>query len=226
MVSKLRLTLGILLLGFVIEGTFEAYTYINHSYELPFASLIFILGPFVTLAGLLVLWIGRLEWDEILRRRFRHAHVAFALNITAMVLAIVPVVWYGLWSDASIPSWVDWEFGAAIAASLLFTYATYVLVAFELTAGLSKALLFIAFGWASFVSIWIGDALSQELGTIVMIVQNRTLDISPVSESISSKESYLAVTYLLLTIAYLHAYHRSHSRAPKSPSAPVAFRAR
>lgn len=225
MISKLRLTLGILLLGFVIEGTFEAYTYINRSYQLPYASFIFVLGPFVTLAGLLILWIGRFEWDEILSRRFRHAHWAFALNIMALVLAIVPVVWYGFVSAASIPSWVDWEFGAAIVSSLLFTYATYVLVAFELTAGLGKALLFIAFGWASFVSIWIGDALSQELGTIVHIVQNRTLDISPVSESISSKESYLAVTYLLLTIAYLTAYHRSHSRAPKSPSAPVAPRA-
>ena len=226
MLSKLRLTLGILLLGFVMEGTFEAYTYVNHSYELPFASLIFILGPFVTLAGLLILWIGRLEWDEVLSRRFRHAHWAFALNIAAMVLAIVPVVWYGLLSAASIPSWVDLEFGAAVVTSLLFTYATYVLVAFELTAGLSKALLFIAFGWASFVSIWIGDALSQELGAIVLIVQNRTLDISPVSDSISSKESYLAVTYLLLTIAYLHAYHRSHSRAPKPPAVPVAPLAR
>jgi len=226
MLSKLRLTLGILLLGFVVEGTFEAYTYINHSYQLPYASLIFLLGPFVTLAGLLILWIGRLEWDEILSRRFRHAHWAFALNIMAMVLAIVPVVWYGLVSSASIPSWVHWEFGAAIVSSLLFTYGTYVLVAFELTAGLSKALLFIAFGWACFVSIWIGDALAQELGTIVVIVRNRTPDISAVSESISSKESYLAVTYLLLTIAYLAAYHRSHSRAPKSPSAPVATLAR
>ena len=226
MLSKLRLTLGILLMGFVIEGTFEAYTYINHSYQLPYASLIFVLGPFVTLAGLAILWIGRFEWDEILSRRFRHAHWAFALNIMALVLAIAPVVWYGLLSAASIPSWVDWEFGVAVVSSLLFTYATYVLVAFELTAGLSKALLFIAFGWASFVSIWIGDALSQEFGTIVLIVQNRTLDLSPVSESISSKESYLAVTYLLLTIAYLHAYHRSHSRAPKSPSAAVAPGAR
>ncbi|MFY9606203.1 MAG: phage integrase N-terminal SAM-like domain-containing protein [Thermoplasmata archaeon] len=35
-------------------------------------------------------------------------------------------------------------------------------------------------------------------------------------------ESILAVTYVLLTIAYLDAYHRSHARAPKSPSTPLA----
>ena len=51
--DKLRLTLAILLLGFVIDGTFEAYTYINHNYPLPYASSVFIIGPFVTLAGLL-----------------------------------------------------------------------------------------------------------------------------------------------------------------------------
>jgi len=218
MLSKLRLTLGILLAGFVVEGTFEAYTYINHSYQLPYASYIFVIGPFVTLAGLLILWIGRFEWDEILARRFRHAHWAFAINIVALLLAVTPVVWYGLLSAGSIPSWVKWEFGVAVVSSLLFTYATYVLVAFELTTGTSKAILLVAFGWASFVSIWIGDALSGEFSTIVMIVRSRVLDLSSVSESISSRESFLAVTYLLLTIAYLHAYHRSHSRAPKSPS--------
>jgi len=210
------------LLGFVVEGTFEAYTYVSRSYQLPYASYIFVIGPFVTLAGLLILWIGRFEWDEILARRFRHAHWAFAINIVALMFAIVPVVWYGLLSTSSIPSWVSWEFGWAITCSLLFTYATYVLVAFELTAGLSKALLFIAFGWACLVSIWVGDALSHQLGTIVIVLQNHSLDLSSVSESISSKESYLAVTYLLLTIAYLHAYHRSPSRTSNPSSAPVA----
>jgi hypothetical protein len=52
MVSKLRLTLAILSLGFVIEGAIEAYTYLSRSYRLPYAALIFILGPFLTLAGI------------------------------------------------------------------------------------------------------------------------------------------------------------------------------
>ncbi|MFA5896350.1 MAG: hypothetical protein WC985_05535 [Thermoplasmata archaeon] len=54
MVSKLRLTLAILTIGFVIEGVVEAYTYLSRSYRLPYAVLIFIRGPFVTLAGILV----------------------------------------------------------------------------------------------------------------------------------------------------------------------------
>jgi hypothetical protein len=224
MISKLRLTLGILLLGFVIEGTFEAYTYINHSYQLPYASLIFILSPFITLAGLLILWIGRFEWDEILARRFRHAHLAFVLNFMALGLAVAPVVWYGFGSGAPIPSWVESEFGAAIVASLLFTFATYVLVAFELNAGLGKALLLTAMGWASLVSIWIGRALAHELGTIVQIAQSRTLDLTPVSTSISGDESYLAVAYFLLTIAYLDAFHRSHARVLKSPTTHIGVR--
>jgi len=218
MVTKLRLTLAILLVGFVIEGAIEAFTYLSHSYELPYSSLIFILGPFVTLSGLLVLWIGRFEWDEILSRRFRHAHRSFVLNILAIALAIVPVVWYGYKSTASIPSWVNWEFGAAIVASLFLTFATYVLIAFELTALAGRALLFVAMSWAGVVSILVGQALAHDLGTIVQIVQTRSMDFRPLSESIASYESYLAVTYALLIIAYLDAYHRVLSRTSKSSS--------
>ncbi len=155
--DKLRLTLAILLLGFAINGTFETYTYINHRYPLPYAPSVFIIGPFVTLAGLLTLWIGRSDWDQPLSRRFRLAQEAFGLNVLALVLAITPVVWYGLWSDASIPSWVYGGFGAAIVVSLLFNFAIYVLVAYGLTANFGKALLLIAFGWASIVSIWTGQ---------------------------------------------------------------------
>jgi hypothetical protein len=222
MVSKLRLTLGILLVGFVVEGTFEAYTYINHSYRLPYASYIFILGPFVTLFGLSVRWIGRFEGDVLINRRFRHAHWAFVLNILALALAIAPVVWYGSMSDASIPPWVEREFGGAIVASLLFSFATYVFVAFELAADFGKALLLIAFGWASVVSIWIGLAYARELGTIIIIFQNRTMDFGSVSASVSGFESYLGVAYILLTIAYLNAFHRSHARVPTSSSTLVA----
>jgi hypothetical protein len=214
--DKLRLTLAILLLGFAINGTFETYTYINHSYPLPYAPSVFIIGPFVTLAGLLTLWIGRSDWDQPLSRRFRLAQEAFGLNVLALVLAITPVVWYGLWSDASIPSWVYGGFGAAIVVSLLFNFAIYVLVAYGLTANFGKALLLIAFGWASIVSIWTGRALAQELGTIVQIVQDRSLDFRPVSASISGIESYFALTYFMLMIAYLDAYHRSHLRTRKS----------
>jgi hypothetical protein len=216
MVSKLRLTLAILLSGFVIEGAIEAYAYFNHSYQLPYASFIFILGPFVTLAGLFVLWIGRFEWDELLSRRFRHAHRSFFLNVLALALAAAPVIWYGFESSEPIVWWARWEFGAAIVASLLLTFATYVLIAFELTAVGGRALLFVAFGWASVVSFWIGQALANQFGAIVLIVQSRQLDFRSISASAATFESYLAVTYVLLTVAYLDAYHRVRSRPSKS----------
>ena len=86
--GKIRLTLAILLLGFVIDGTVELYNYINHSYPLPFASSVFVIGPFVTLTGLVILWIGRSEWDEHLSRRFRLDERVFTLNIAAIMLAV------------------------------------------------------------------------------------------------------------------------------------------
>lgn len=214
--GKLRLTLAILLIGFVIDGTVELYNYINHSYPLPFASSVFVIGPFVTLTGLIILWIGRSEWDEHLSRRFRLAERVFALNIAAIMLAVVIVFWYGTRPATLIPSWAEWGFGASIVAAIALNFVIYVLVAFDLTEVFGKALLLIALGWATVVTIWLGQALAKELGTIVLAIQDRTFDFEPVSASISRIESYFAVAYFLLTIAYLDSYHRSHARARKS----------
>ena len=214
--GKIRLTLVILLLGFVIDGTVELYNYINHSYPLPFASSVFVIGPFVTLTGLVILWIGRSEWDEHLSRRFRLAERVFALNIAAIMLAVVIVFWYGTRPATLIPSWAEWGFGAAIVAAIGLNFVIYVLVAFDLTEVFGKALLIIALGWASIVTMWLGQALAKELGTIVLAIQDRTFDFKPVSASISGIESYFALAYFMLVIAYLDAYHRSHLRARKS----------
>jgi len=214
--GKLRLTLAILLLGFVVDATVESYNYINHSYPLPFASSVFVIGPFVTLTGLVILWIGRSEWDERVSRRFRLAEKVFALNIAAIMLAVIAVFWYGTRAATPIPSGAEWGFGAAIVAALILNFVIYLLVAFDLTEVLGKALLLIALGWASVVTIWLGQALAKEFGTIVVAIQDHTFDFKPVSASISGIESCYAVAYFLLTIAYLDAYHRLHARARKS----------
>ena len=204
------------MLGFVVDGTFELYNYINHSYPLPFASSVFVIGPFVTLTGLVILWIGRSEWDGHLTRRFRLAERVFVLNIAALMVAVVVVFWYSSRPPALIPWWAEWGFGAAIVAAIVLNFVIYVLVAFDLTGVFSKALLLISLAWASVVAIWLGEALSKELDTIVLAIQDRTFDFAPVSASISDIESYFATAYFLLVIAYLDAYHRSHARGGKS----------
>ena len=209
--GRLRLTLAILLLGFVIDGTIELYNYINHSYPLPFASSVFVIGPFITLVGLAVLWIGRSQWDGRLNRRFRLAERAFALNIAATLLAIVLVLWYGTRVTTLIPSQAELGFGAAIVAAVVLNFVIYVLIAFDLTKEFGKALLLIALVWAIVVTIWLGQALAKELGAIVLTIQDRTFDFTPVSASIAGIESYFAVAYFLLTIAYLDAYRRSRA---------------
>jgi len=214
---RLRLTLAILLLGFVIDGTVELYNYINHSYPLPFASSVFVIGPFITLVGLAVLWIGRSQWDGRFNRRFRLAERVFALNIVATLLAIVIVFWYSTRSTTLNSSWAEWGFGAAIVAAIVLNFVIYVLVAYDLTRVFGKALLLIALGSAIVVAVWLGQVLAKELGTIVLIIQDRTFDFTPVSALISDIESYFAVAYFLLTIAYLDAYRRSRARATKAP---------
>ena len=222
MVSKLRLTLAILSLGFAIEGAIEAYTYLSRSYQLPYAALILILGPLVTLAGIIVLWMGRHEWNDLLSRRFRHAHQTFGFSILALIVAVALLVWYSYGSAAPISWWVSWGFGAAVMASLLLTFATYVLIAYHLTAMVGKALLLLALGWAAVVSFWIGQVLAQDFGAIVLVLQTRTLADGSLNASIAGPESYLALTYSLLTIAYIDAFRRVPAGSPKSPSTSVA----
>ena len=214
--GRLRLTLAILLIGLVIDGTVESYNAINHTYPLPFASSVFIIGPFVTLTGLAILWIGRSEWDEHTSRRFRLAERAFGLSLIAIVLAGLTVLYYGLRPATTIPSFVEWEFGAAIVAILVLNFVIYALVAFDLTEVFGKVLLLIALAWAGVVSIFLGQALAKQLGTIVLAIQEHTFNFRPVSSSVSGIESYLVVAHILLTIVYLDAYRRSGARATKA----------
>jgi len=209
--NKLRLTLVILLLGFVLDGTVELYNYINHSYPLPFASSVFVIGPFITLTGLVILWIGRSDWDEHLSRRFRLAERVFSLNIAAIMLAVIIVFWYGTRPTTLIPSWAEWGFGAAIVAAIVLNFVTYVLIAFDLTKVFGKALLLIALAWASVVTVWLGQALAKELGTIAQAIRDHSFEFTPVTTSTSTIESFFAVAYFLLTIAYLDSYRRSRA---------------
>ena len=221
-VSKLRLTLAILTIGFAIEGAMEAYAYVSRSYRLPYAAVIFILGPFVTLVGILVLWMGRNQWNDLLSREFRHAHRTFGLSLVALLVGGATLVWSSYGSAAPISWWVSWVFGAALMASLFLTFATYVLLALHLTAWVGKALLILALGWAAVVSFWMGQVLAQDFGTIIQDFQTRTLADGSLNASVAGFGSYFALTYALFIIAYLDAYRRVPKVSPKAASPSVA----
>jgi hypothetical protein len=107
-------------------------------------------------------------------------------------------------------------------ASLLLTFATYVLIAFHLTAMVGRFLLLVALGWAAVVSFWIGQVLAQDFGAIVLVLQTRTLADGTLSASIAGPESYLAPTYALLIVAYIDACRRVPAGSPKPSSTSVA----
>ncbi len=221
-VSKLRLTLAILSIGFAIEGAIEAYTYVSRSYGLPYAGSIFILGPIVTLVGLLVLSMGRREWDDLLSRQFRHAHRTFGLSLVALIVALGLIAWYAYYRADPVSPLASWGFGAAAMAALVLTFATYVLIALHLTPPIGKVLLLVGLGWAAVVSLWIGQALAQGFGVIMLALRTRTLTDGSFNASMAGLGSYLALTYALLIIVYVDAFRRASGEFLRSRPTPVA----
>lgn len=225
MLSKIRLTLVLLIIGFIIEGAIGAYTLLSGSSSLPYAALILFLGPFITLAGLLVLWAGRRQWNDLISRDFRHAHRVFGLSVVALVFAVLPIGWYTYQPAAVIPWWVYWGFGAAVVFAFLLTFATYVLLAFPLTSVVGKGVLTLALAGAGVLSFLIGIAVALEFGAILLLVQTHSLAVMALNSPIAGLESYFAVVYALLIIGYLDAYRLTPPSVPNvprvTPPAPV-----
>jgi hypothetical protein len=101
------------------------------------------------------------------------------------------------------------------------TFATYALIAYDLTAVVGRIILLIALIWSVAVSYWVGQALGQELNAFVLLAQNHSMDITAIGASIASLEPYLALTNILLVIVFIDAYLRANPRSLEPPATPV-----
>ena len=79
--TNLRISLTILSIGFAIEGAGELYSVLSGGTFRPGTWLLLIIPTIATLVGLLFVWIGRHEWNELHRDRVRRAHVVFGLSV-------------------------------------------------------------------------------------------------------------------------------------------------
>lgn len=219
MTTNLRISLTILSLGFGIEGTGEAYSLISSGALLPATSVVFLLTTVVTVLGLLFLFLGRHEWNELHRSRAARTNQIFLLSLLGAFVAAAEVLVLVAYPSLGSPVWAEVLFGVALGSVVLGTFVTYAYLVFHLVRRPSKAVLVASAIWALLVSGYIGRILGGDLAVIVAAVANRSLTIEGLLAPVDYLASYLFVSYFLLFAAYLDA-HSVVARGPPAATPP------
>jgi hypothetical protein len=216
--TNIRVSLTILSVGFAVEGAAELYSFLSRGAFRPGVTILFILPVAMTLAGLLFVWVGQHEWNELHRTRVRQAHLVFGLSLLGAVVAGAVAAVLLAYPFLGSPLWARIAFGAAVGSLVLGTFITYALLVFHLVPVRSKALLLASLGWALVVAGLVGAAVGSNLSAILAIAAHRDFTVPTFVGPVDSFASYLFVSYFLLLAGYVEA-HGTILRGP-SPPAP------
>lgn len=224
MTRNLRIALTILSVGFALEGVGELYSRIVTGSVVPGGNLLFILPEAIALIGLIFVWVGRDEWNDVHRVRAHTASRVFFLSllggfVAAGVLALL--VWQ---PSLGVPLWAEVLFGAAVASLVFGTFVTYAYLVYHLVSPLARVAVFASLVWAFLVSAFAAVILGQNLGTVLSLIQARTVEIPKFVAPVDFLISYLFLSYFLLLAAYVDAHvavARGLVIVPNQPGVPV-----
>jgi uncharacterized membrane protein YidH (DUF202 family) len=206
--TNLRLSLTVFKVGFAVESASGFAALGSNAAELPYHGALELLSPLFTLFGILFLWIGRHEWNELHRARVGHANLAFALSIIATGLAAAPIAFLTAEGDPTPPGWLTFEFGISVALVFAITFVTYALVASHLVGPIGKVAIAAGLAWAVLLSAAIGLALAPQLHPIVDTVVVLSPAIDSITRPITLLEALLAFSYLAFFVAFADAHYR------------------
>jgi hypothetical protein len=206
MTTNIRISLTILSVGFAIEGAGEAYSLLSSGAFLPGTSLVFLASTVVTLLGLLFLFLGRHEWNELHHARAARTNRIFGLSLLGGFIAAAEVAVLAVYPGYGVPLWSEILFGAALGSLILGTFVTYAYLVFHLVRQPSRAVLVAAALWALIVSAYIGRVLAGDLPVILAAIASRSLTVDHLLAPVDYLASYLFVSYFLLFAAYLDAH--------------------
>ena len=205
---NLRLSLTIFKVGFLVESAGGFFGLVSNSSSLPLHGYLLLLTPLFSVFGILLLWVGRHEWNSIHHRRVGYAHLAFVLSLVAIALAAAPIA-YLIWrGDATQPGWLGLVFGAAVALVFGLTFVTYAAVAAHLVGRLGEAAMGIGLAWAFGVSALIGFSLSPQLDPIVHSIVARSASVASIFDPIRLLDALLGFSYLAFFLAFAEAHYR------------------
>ena len=208
MTVNLRLSLTVFKVGFGVQSASGFAALASNSGQLPFHGYLLVLSPLFSGIGILFLWIGRHEWNELHHTRVRHANLAFAVSLVATALAALPIVYLSSTGGPQPPGWLAWEFGAAVALVFGVTFVTYALVGSHLVGRWGSVALALGLAWAFLISALIGLALTPQLRPIAEAIVTRTPAIDPIAQPIALLDALLGFSYLAFFLAFTDAHYR------------------
>ena len=221
MTVNLRISLTVFKIGFAAESAGGFVALLSGSSKLAFNGWLLLLNPAFTALGVLFLWIGRHEWNELHRTRVGHTNLAFAVSIIATLLAAAPIGVLTLYGNTNPPGWVSLEFGAAVAVVFAVTFVTYALVAAHLVGRLGEVAMGLGLGWAVLLSALIGLALAPDVHSIVVSVAARNPAVASIFQPITLLDALLAFSYLAFLVAFADAHYRV-ARGVTSDGTPLS----
>jgi hypothetical protein len=220
---NLRLALTVFKIGFLAESASGFFALLTGASHLPFHGYLLLLSPVFSAVGILLLYVGRHEWNEVHARRVRFVGAAFAVNLIAIGLAAVPIAYLTLTGAAATsPTW-EVVFGASVAVVFGITFVTYALVAAHLVGRSGEIAMGLGLAWSLVVSAFIGIALSPQLRPLVQSIAARSPALGTVTSPIALFDGLLGFSYLAFFAAFADAHYRV-AKGLEPTGAPVAAR--
>lgn len=222
MTVNLRLSLTVFKIGFAAESANGFVALASGAGQLPFHGFLLLLSPILSAFGILFLWVGRHEWNELHRTRVGHANLAFAVSLVATALAAAPVAILSAYGGPSPPWWLGVEFGIAVALVFGVTFVTYALVASHLVGRVGRVAMAFGLGWSILISAAIGLVLAPQLTPLVHNVVARSTNLDPITQPIFLLDALLALSYLAFFVAFTDAHYRVVKGLDPDETAPPA----
>jgi hypothetical protein len=207
MPPNLRLSLSIFAAGFGVEAVGDGYRLATGTVHLLAGTALLAVSALSTVFGLLFLWLGRHEWNELHRTRVGYTNATFFATIVLVALAVAPAA-YLVARGEPLPSWLASEVGAAVAAALVATFLTYVWVVLHLVTRAVGFGLVAAPLAAIPVGYLVGSVLATQLPMYLPRVSSQPLGLAGLADPVAQPLAWLVVPYALLFVAFVDAHRR------------------
>ncbi len=210
MTLSTRLSLLTFAVGFVIEGSTEAYQLATIGFLGVGWIGFYYVGLATTVLGFVLMYRGRREWTELHRRRVERGHrslwVALALFAAGTAaIAIVGTV-HGSPSSGPLPPGVAWLVGGLVTLAFATFFLGLWLLVSRMVGPVGLALATAALAWSFGVAVLTGLVVGSEIVTLVTQFFTDPLELIVSFAPLAFVMAPLCVAYFLYAAAYLEAY--------------------